>query len=535
MTNTSEEPIPAPLIEMNDLPRQEDLRRTSALFDSGQAEKMIPTINDIYTLLTFTNYLYGKGKHSRLDRITSRDISNPPLNAPTRQRWRFSDVLDSIANICVSQARGDVVAIAIRPPDKAADKYEIIVAANNTVSHDTVNHLKIVWGLLRDISMQMKNLPEYRNITDSPPRIRDPRVMNLRKQLEMQVIKYTFLKVQKRVTSKVERFLSMSLNDVSDDHPIHRVNKVVRYIDRIFMRSSEGGLLESPPIDKDDAWDDLRMLLKEASDAIQNFTTYIDREPKARPYFMNDSLLRYLRKVKSGIADIEVVTRAAVSPQCRGIFEKTPMITGLSKKEESINMLPTSIEQWEEALKRPLTCYNQLPHVSSRRVMNTQIIHEDCVEMINRGYLPKGPVHCEAKLLIHLYTESHHPEHSKGPAYSYIGLSKLCCLPCYEFVQAWNEVFGTRFFTKGTHSKVYVPWAFPDDCPFYDTMVDNIYKKLANHLVPWYDGYAPENRPLSPDSTAQSNPTQGGVESDDIGHRVQQIFEEWDARMSANP
>lgn len=74
---------------------------------------------------------------------------------------------------------------------------------------------------------------------------------------------------------------------------------------------------------------------------------------------------------------------------------------------------------------------------------------------------------------------------------------------CFEFLSAFNEVLGTRFVTKGTHSKAYFSWAFPEGCPEHDQLCEEVYKRLTNHWVPWYKGYVPENVPL----TAQSDPT----------------------------
>jgi len=64
-------------------------------------------------------------------------------------------------------------------------------------------------------------------------------------------------------------------------------------------------------------------------------------------------------------------------------------------------------------------------------------------------------IHCEALLLKH---------HFLNPAFSpfsYIGVSKLSCYPCYALFHAFNKSVGPgepKYFTKGCHSKLYPKW-----------------------------------------------------------------------------
>ena len=150
------------------------------------------------------------------------------------------------------------------------------------------------------------------------------------------------------------------------------------------------------------------------------------------------------------------LARAAVSPQYKDIFNKTPNIVGLPEEHREINTFPRSADQWELAMERPMSYYNQLPpHVYSRRVMDMTVISRDCLEIARRPCPRSSPVHCEVKLLLHLFDEEKQSTNPKPPAYSYIGLSKLSCLGCFNFLLTFNEVLGTRFVTKGTHSKAY--------------------------------------------------------------------------------
>ena len=43
--------------------------------------------------------------------------------------------------------------------------------------------------------------------------------------------------------------------------------------------------------------------------------------------------------------------------------------------------------------------------------------------------------------------------------YFYIGVPKLTCKPCYNWIKAFNETAGTTFCTKGSLDKWYKGWA----------------------------------------------------------------------------
>ena len=451
--------------------------------------------------------------------MTHNDAANQPLIYPIHHPRRLSKVIDSLANICVAQASGEVIAVAVR---SARNDFEIIVASNGTVPHDTLDYLVTVWDLLCKISMRAGNL------RDSPPhKINDTQLLNLVKELEINIIKFTFLKIQKRITSKMDKLLPLPVHDLNQEHPIHQVCELIRYVDEKFLRA-EGVLLKKPAFDDSDTWEGLRQALKGISQAILDLLE--DLLPGKRPISAGGSLECYLRKIVSIIADTKKLARAAVSPQYKDIFNKTPNIVGLPEEHREINTFPRSADQWELAMERPMSYYNQLPpHISSRRVMDMTVISRDCLEIARRPCPRSSPVHCEVKLLLHLFDEEKQSTNPKPPAYPYIGLSKLSCLGCFNFLLTFNEVLGTRFVTKGTHSKAYFPWGFPESCVEHDQLVDQFYMRLTSHLVPWYNGYVPENVPLAPDATAQSDLTQGDIVNDDFKSTLNEKVEEWKA------
>jgi hypothetical protein len=52
-------------------------------------------------------------------RLTPKDESHKPRSSPTRRRLRLSKVLDSLANLCISETNHEVIATALRIKYKA--------------------------------------------------------------------------------------------------------------------------------------------------------------------------------------------------------------------------------------------------------------------------------------------------------------------------------------------------------------------------------------------------------------------------------
>jgi len=47
------------------------------------------------------------------------------------------------------------------------------------------------------------------------------------------------------------------------------------------------------------------------------------------------------------------------------------------------------------------------------------------------------------------------------PPFNYIGVSKLSCSPCHMWIEAFNELGGRQYYTRGCHGKWYWPWGMP--------------------------------------------------------------------------
>ena len=65
-------------------------------------------------------------------------------------------------------------------------------------------------------------------------------------------------------------------------------------------------------------------------------------------------------------------------------------------------------------------------------------------------------IDCECRLAIHLTSRPHEEPSPLG----YLGVPKLSCLRCWTFLQILGK-YEVSFHTGATHSKVYLPWAWP--------------------------------------------------------------------------
>ena len=110
-------------------------------------------------------------------------------------------------------------------------------------------------------------------------------------------------------------------------------------------------------------------------------------------------------------------------------------------------------------------------------------------------------VHCEVKILTHIFeTEAETPDIPK--AYTYIGVSKLCCRGCHSFFESFNAIHATCFTTKGPHNKSYWPWQFPQSVP--GGVLFHTYLSIAERWIESYSGYTVKWVSPVPDSDAQS-------------------------------
>lgn len=249
-----------------------------------------------------------------------------------------------------------MVATAVRL-NAAENSVNIFIASNSTLPYSTIDYITMIWDLLRQISA-------------TSPHSKDDQMIKLVKQLEVEVIKFTFLKIQRRVTSKLDRFWSIPVEDLDNQHPVHYLRRCLCDLDQHCMRI-DGVLREKPASRDDQSWHMLRIFLKETSRAIKSFLNS-EEDARLSLELSRTSSFRgyksYLKEIMSTIADTELLTRAAISPLCRPIFQANSTVSGLSDYQIRLDRLPQSSEEWQQAMERPVGYFNH-SHTSSQLVM----------------------------------------------------------------------------------------------------------------------------------------------------------------------
>jgi len=116
-------------------------------------------------------------------------------------------------------------------------------------------------------------------------------------------------------------------------------------------------------------------------------------------------------------------------------------------------LLPESESQWLSIIKG----------VCGTRTSKRQWQNNSAKDLLKR-FPPPGrecQVHCECLLIEHLGMKDGGPW-GNVPPFNYIGVSKLSCCACYLWIEAFNDLGGRTFFTKGSHEKWCWPWGMPE-------------------------------------------------------------------------
>jgi len=437
------------------------------------------------------------------DRLTSKDERHQPACSPTRENWRLSKVLDSIANLCVSETNHEVIATALRVDDNA-QSIEVIVASNYEVKSSTQDHLRQMWNALQEISISCHKAhklgPQNPTPSHFPP---DPR--RLKNKFRQLCLEFSFGKLQKRVNEKFSRFSAIDIDNMDESHPFQNVRKVVNVIEKHFTRE-KNPVIGKPNHNNEDSWNTLWACLTTAKDDIDKFLRAMGfrngemwRVPN---FFEYDS---YLRKIESFANDIKVLLKAANSPQCQHLFTFEFNVRALPIEKSQAARLPRTSKQWETVLENALLFRNLAKDdMEGNYLINIERVKEDTAYMAKEAVSQNLVVHCEVKLLTHIF-ETEPKITGTSKTYTYIGVSKLSCRGCQAFFKSFNAVHGTNFTTKGSHSKSYWPWQFPPQ-PFAERneVLFFTYLSIAKRWVESYNGYKAKRDPFAPDSEPQS-------------------------------
>ena len=154
-------------------------------------------------------------------------------------------------------------------------------------------------------------------------------------------------------------------------------------------------------------------------------------------------LRRVIEKLDSQSAHLDNLFEFANSPRLRPALLYNLTVTNLPSQSCSVS-LPTSSGKWESILRAENMLDSDKRSEAGQKL--SLIGKKNC------------PIHCECKL-VQFFSPPHGPEWV--PPFSYIGVSKLSCGACRIWMEAYNELGGQQFYTKGSHGAWYWPWGMP--------------------------------------------------------------------------
>ncbi|EGC49493.1 conserved hypothetical protein [Histoplasma capsulatum var. duboisii H88] len=394
---------------------------------------------------------------------------------------RLSKVLDALASLLVSRPTKEVIAVGLQAGSSSNLCYTLTLASNESVTRTTVGHCRRIMKHLKQLGLEFytlrKNTCHQTALKDMEGERADSSDMDETKfpeslrlmvdSFKADLHKFSMPKFQQRLnkkcglTTRGAAFHSYVTEIPERDCPIVRrlkdINRILSWVTNILQEHR----WEIPENKRDiflEGMDRISDIVREVFET-SNWKVKLANVASAPPF----PLEGFLRKISSIPNAIETLIKCAYSPRLyrRFLFEQELEVKSLRNQPRNIKLPPSN--QWMEISKQVLA--NSATDRSLQEEEN-----EENEENGKEANLPghslslklsgmdviRAPVHCECVLALKFLGENRTVR-----SVQYIGVSKLSCIGCWAFLKALRDN-GIAFYTKGSHSKAYFPWKFPD-------------------------------------------------------------------------
>lgn len=192
--------------------------------------------------------------------------------------------------------------------------------------------------------------------------------------------------------------------------------------------------------------------------------------------------------------------KAANSPRLRVLFHQDFRIINLKGSGDIPFNLPKSRAGWTQVVQDALQWRNMAAKVKGEvnSKLNSLNVEQHAAKMCETPPRNTNFVHCELNIINYIL-------HSSEEGFlNYIGLSKLCCRGCSQYIQAVEYILGKRFKVRGTHQKFYYPWAFPN-LPHASAVAEQMRNSISFVFGQTYKGFYPETNLYLSDSEATAS------------------------------
>ena len=357
---------------------------------------------------------------------------------------------------------------------------EIIIAANQDIPLDTVKHIKRVWEKLQLLSapsfeIECRKKTGVFEMHDSQERDSKSVVVT---SIWRECLKFSWRVFQKRVDSKIDDFRVFYENnrlDFPDGSLLEQLYKTLNNIESQYTRVVEPDKEDRMMSSTSREWCAFRKSLEELNIKVDEFLRnrishlYHAREDQnQKPNF---NVASWLWEVASLYKDISVLLRVGLGNKKRRNIDDGNLylankctVTPLPKGMNVPPTLPDSQEKWfnvvEAAFKRWEGRKNK--GADADLCMVRDHVSADCDRMVKFAALQHPlMVHCASSIVCHSIREK---KAGLPRPYHYIGTcTSSRSQGCYEFINAVNEVYGTKWRMKHVYHRKESPfWRFPD-------------------------------------------------------------------------
>ncbi|KAF8470064.1 hypothetical protein BDZ91DRAFT_719849 [Kalaharituber pfeilii] len=374
------------------------------------------------------------------------------LNLPSREH-RLAQIAEAIAICAVKKPADEVLAVHLRLNHQAI---QLTLAGNDAIAKEVQDHLRNMWDYLANISMNSRKIPALKDYelgedNVSPESMEDlpERLGDAIRDFQQAVYKFCppkFRKTFQKWYRKLENFGNKIRGEITfqyanrpNQSEIFQLLEFFAGVDEVL---SSGRKINVALISE---YMDAATTLAEAIMASHGCCEFWDNYVPE-----NDSIhiRRALEKSTSLHRHMDILIRCACSPRLHAWFTKPLHLTVLKPPRVLPVEWPSkeSLSTWLEIAQSLIPTNETLDSLQSVAANATTLPHNT-------------KVHCEVQLALHLHTTH---QNSNSTSFTYIGVSKLSCRPCFIFLDALNHLGGATYLTRRTHSKWYPGWGMPD-------------------------------------------------------------------------
>ncbi|PWW74083.1 hypothetical protein C7212DRAFT_346849 [Tuber magnatum] len=373
---------------------------------------------------------------------------------------RTFPVLDAIAGISISEVESRVVAVALQL-NSQTQEIHLTIAANQMDKEKLVSHLTAVWGKLQTLSNAYaeerggKSNLCGRGSPDIPAGVAYP----LRVEIFRDIYQFCMGKQMKRMKKWLKGLISFMQHLVQrrgdadlkgTDLNLHYVVVGLFTVLQFFMR-----LHDNPGTQlADREWEEIYMhtmwATENATIALKDRNRCETLAQEIKDCCTGDrfQLRRALEKLTFLARRVDSLISFAHSPRLRPALQYAISISTVPELTRTVK-LPRSREQWQSILEVACTERADWQREKAEELLK-KFESEECM----------CPLHPECGLIQYLETKRDGPW-DDIPPFTYIGVSRLSCSGCRNWITAFNRLGGRQFYIGGTSGKWYWPWGMP--------------------------------------------------------------------------